>query len=321
MRSIRRRSVLAVVTIALLGGLLTTTAAAPAGAATPEPRYHVATADLRAALHCAGGFDSAHQPVLLVHGTFTHGVENYGWNYLPELEAQGFDACYVDLPNRSLDDIQLSSEYVVFAIRKIHRLSGRRVDVMGHSQGGLQPRWALRWWPSLRPMVSDLVTLATPSHGTALGNFGGGTCAACFQMAQGSDFIGALNSVDETPGAVEYTNIYTTLQDELVVPATSAETAGATNINIQSVCPARPVDHVTIAADRAVLAMVLDAFTHRGPTSLGRLPADLCTALPPLFPSDPTAAIAVLQADLADAHVPSGSMVSEEPPLRRYTSR
>src|SRR5262245_57587961 len=86
----------------------------PAQAATPrDPAYHVPKADLRAALHGPSTFHSTRQPVLLVHGTFTHGQENYGWNYLPELAARGFDACYVDLPNRSLDDIQLSSEYVV----------------------------------------------------------------------------------------------------------------------------------------------------------------------------------------------------------------
>ncbi len=322
MRSSRRPVLAVLVAVSLVAAVLLTAAPAPASAAAPEPRYHVDKGHLRAALHCPASLDGPRQPVLLVHGTFTHGSENYGWNYLPELTTRGFDACYVDLPNRSLDDIQLASEYVVFAIRKMHRISGgRRIDVMGHSQGGLEPRWALRWWPSLRPMVSDLVTLASPNHGTALGNFGGGACAACFQMGQGSNLIAAVNSQDETPGAVEYTNIYTTLADELVVPASSAATSGATNINIQSVCPGRPVDHVSIVADRAVLAMVLDAFTHRGTTSVDRLPSDLCTALPPLFPAEPTSGMAVLAGDLADAHVPATSIVDEEPPLRHYATR
>lgn len=320
---------LAAVLVALLiafgavpaAGAVTGQASAPAepGAAR-EPRLHVDKADLRAALHCDGPFDSGRQPVLLVHGTFTHGQENYGWNYLPELASRGFDVCYVDLPNRSLDDIQLASEYVVHAIRRMHRLSGKRVDVLGHSQGGLEPRWALRWWPSLQPMVSDLVTLSTPNHGTALGNFDGASCAACFQMGQGSAFLTALNSVDETPGAVEYTNLYTNLQDELVVPANSAATSGATNIAVQDACALRPVDHVSMAADRVVLALVLDAFTHRGTASVSRLPAllTLCTEQPLLFPSDPTAGLAVLAGDLADPHVPTSSIVSAEPPLRHY---
>lgn len=296
------------------------TAPAAEATATHEPRLHIDKATLRAALHCDGPFDSGRQPVLLVHGTFTHGQENYGWNYLPELASRGFDVCYVDLPNRSLDDIQLASEYVVHAIRRMHRSSGKRVDVMGHSQGGLEPRWALRWWPSLQPMVSDLVTLATPNHGTALGNFAGASCAACFQMGQGSAFLTALNSGDETPGSVEYTNLYTTLQDELVVPATSAVTDGATNIAVQDVCPLRPVDHLSMAADRVVLALVLDAFTHRGTASVSRLPAPatLCTQQPLLFPSDPTAGLDVLAGDLADPHVPAASIATAEPPLRHY---
>lgn len=336
MRSFRL-VIVAVLTVALAGraavtvapagaapaqGTATNTAPEVAPEAAPEPRYHVPKADLRAALQCPTGVDSGGQPVLMVHGTFTHGMENYGWNYLGELPQRDIDACYVDLPNRSLDDIQIASEYVVFAIRKMNRQSGgRRIDIIGHSQGGLEPRWALRFWPSLRPIVSDLVTLATPNHGTALGNFGGAACEACFQMAQTSNFIGALNSGDETPGNVEYTNIYTTLADELVQPASSAATTGATNINIQSVCPARLVDHVSIVADRAVLAMVLDALTNRGPTAVSRLPADVCTALPPLFPDDPTAALGVLTADLVDAHVPAPSLTTEEPALRRYATR
>ena len=331
----RRRDLLVAVALVLLMAVLAGTwAPGTAGAAetgrastvataTTEPRYHVARADLRAALHCPSAFTSNRQPVLLVHGTFTHGQENYGWNYLPELARRDFDTCYVDLPNRALADIQLASEYVVFAIRRMHRLSGHRVDVLGHSQGGLEPRWALRWWPSLRPKVSDLVTLATPNHGTALGNFAGASCASCFQMGQGSAFLRALNSVDETPGAVEYTNLYTNLVDELVLPATSAATVGATNIAVQDVCALRPVDHVSIAADRVVLALVLDAFTHRGPASVARLPAPatLCTQQPLLFPADPLAGLAVLSGDLADPQVPAASLTTEEPALRRYATR
>lgn len=334
MPTVRRRRGLIAAALVLVVALAATGPGGSAGAAaagparrtattagTSEPRYHVPRAAMKAALHCPASFTSERQPVLLVHGTFTHGQENYGWNYLPELTGRGFDVCYVDLPNRSLDDIQLASEYVVFAIRKMHRLSGgRRIDVLGHSQGGLEPRWALRWWPSLQPMVSDLVTLSTPNHGTALGNFDGASCAACFQMGQGSAFLTALNSVDETPGAVEYTNLYTNLQDELVVPANSAATSGATNIAVQDACALRPVDHVSMAADRVVLALVLDAFTHRGTASVSRLPAllTLCTEQPLLFPSDPTAGLAVLAGDLADPHVPTSSIVSAEPPLRHY---
>src|SRR5215217_7979809 len=174
MRSIRRLVIVLAVVGALVGAAMA--APAPVGAATHEPVYHVPRADLKAALHCPATFISNRQPVLLVHGTFAHGQENYGWNYLPELGERGFDACYVDLPNRAVDDIQLASEYVVFALRKIHNLTGKRVDILGHSQGGLEPRWALRWWPSLQTITSDLVTIATPNHGTGSAQFQSTSC-------------------------------------------------------------------------------------------------------------------------------------------------
>jgi triacylglycerol esterase/lipase EstA (alpha/beta hydrolase family) len=47
-----------------------------------------------------------------------------------------------------LNDIQVSSEYVARAVQLMHRKTGEKVDVLGHSQGGLQPRWAIRFFPS-----------------------------------------------------------------------------------------------------------------------------------------------------------------------------
>src|SRR5687767_3806659 len=95
---------------------------------TPEPT-------LRAALHCPESFDdAAHSPVLLVHGTFVNGDINWSWSYEPALTALGFDVCTVDLPNNGVDDIQVSTEYVVFAVREIAARSGERVDTLGSSQ-------------------------------------------------------------------------------------------------------------------------------------------------------------------------------------------
>src|SRR4051812_9540101 len=57
--------------------------AAPAHAETPAaPPLDVPEATLAAALHCPAAFTHpAHEPVLLVHGTFTNDRENWGFNY------------------------------------------------------------------------------------------------------------------------------------------------------------------------------------------------------------------------------------------------
>src|SRR5438270_1450620 len=173
---------------------------APAG-----PALQVPAGTLAESLSCPGGLaHPQHEPVLLVHGTGATPEENWSWNYAKVLPTMGYDVCTVRLPNRALDDIQVSSEYVVSAIRTMARTSGRMVDVLGHSQGGLEPRWALKWWPDTQRLVDDDVMLASPNHGVfAADIWPPGVCTeACYQMRRTAQFIAALNAGDETPGAV-----------------------------------------------------------------------------------------------------------------------
>ena len=85
------------------------------------------------------------------------------------LTARGIPWCGLSMPDHAQNDIQVAGEYLVHAIRRIHRLSGRRVAVMGHSQGGMSMRWALRFWPDTRAMVDDVIGFAGSNHGTGSG--------------------------------------------------------------------------------------------------------------------------------------------------------
>lgn len=249
------------------------------------------------ALECPDTFDpdDGFDPLLLVHGTFATPEENWGWNYAAALPAQGWDVCTVRLPERSNVDIQVSSEYVVYAIRQMAARSGEPVDVMGHSQGGLQPRWAVKWWPDVQAAVDDLVMLATPNHGTVPADlaYEFGCFPACYQMASQSHFIAALNRDDETPGDISYTSLYS-LTDELVQPAAPDPTAaidGAENILVQDLCPGRPVDHLGFAYDAVVYSMVIDALTNPGPADPTRFDPLTCAQVwfdgidPSVFPT------------------------------------
>ena len=110
-----------------------------------------------------------------------------------------------------------------------------KVDIVGHSQGGMMPRYYIRYLGGAGK-VDDLVGLAPSNHGTSnpmtlfpgLGYW----CAACLQQRTGSDFLTRLNSGDETPGPVSYTTIVTR-HDGVVTPYTSGYLAGAVNITIQ----------------------------------------------------------------------------------------
>ena len=48
------------------------------------------------------------------------------------------------------------------------RRAGERIAVMGHSQGGMSMRWALRFWPDTRAMVDDVIGMAGSNHGTTV---------------------------------------------------------------------------------------------------------------------------------------------------------
>ncbi len=230
----------------------------------------------------------------------------------------------MDLPERALGDIQISSEYVVYAVKRLAAETGLKVSVVGHSEGGLEPRWAIKWWPEVRAAVEDLVTLATPHHGTAVTSAycASGACTpAAWQMRPGSRFLEALNGGDETPGEISYTSVYT-LTDELVqpqVPESTSRLEGAANLAVQDLCPGRPVDHIGMVWDGVVFEAVKDALTHPGPANPGRLPPDLCTRtlMPGVEPTEDAATYLKAASNLILAYA-TGRTVPEEPALAGY---
>jgi triacylglycerol esterase/lipase EstA (alpha/beta hydrolase family) len=289
------------------------------------PALTVPQSELAGALSCPSQFDPSHKPVLLVHGTGTNAAESWSWGYAKVLPAYGFDVCTVDLPGRAWGDIQVSSEYVVYAIRTIAAQSGRTVDIIGHSQGTIQPRWAIKWWPDLAGLVDDYVSLAGPHHGTVTTDWcstSSGCLQAAWQLRQGSMLLGALNSGDETPGALSYTSIYTS-DDLYVLPNATSRLEGGTNILLQDVCPVRYPGHVGLLADATTFALVIDALSHDGPADPQRVLASgqgRCNEalMPGVNPVEMMSAFAVLGARFLS--YPPGSYTRAEPPLAAYAA-
>jgi triacylglycerol esterase/lipase EstA (alpha/beta hydrolase family) len=282
---VRLRALL-VIAVSLL--LVAPSVRADEPAPPPDPPYSVPESALAAALACPASFSHPdHEPVLLVHGTFTSGPEQWTWSYGLMLEQRGFDVCTVTYPDRGLGDMQVSAEYVAHAVNEIHDLTGSPVDMVGHSQGGIMPRWAIKWWPSVQANVDDFVMLASPNHGVALA---AGAKDAPFQLSEvmrqfdpASAFVTTLNAGDETPGSVSYSSIYS-LTDELVQPATPTATAavdGATNVLVQDLCPGRVVDHLSLGTtDRLVQELTIDALVDAGPVDPARLDLDATCSIP-----------------------------------------
>lgn len=294
--------------------------ACPAAARAADPVLTVDPERLERALTCTGSLSAGGgTPVLLVHGTGSREDESWRSGYLYALPRAGFPACAVRLPGRAMGDIQISNEYVVHAIREMSRLSGRRVSVVGHSQGGLHPVWALRFWAGLRGSVDDVIALASPFQGTAGANdlCRDGCAPAVWQQRRGSRFLGALNHGGLPPGP-SYTSL-TTLYDEVAYPQPeSGRLAGARNVVLQDICPGRPVDHFGIVYDNLSWELALDALTHTGPADPSRLAASVCqTATLPFDARTFTTDTALALGNVAVAFA-TAPQTPEEPPLFCY---
>jgi triacylglycerol lipase len=294
--------------------------------AASGPPLTVEPAALAAALVCHAPLPDGARAVLLVHGTSVTPEENWEWNWQQALPHFGFVPCTVRLPDYAFVDIQESAEYVVHAIRVLSDATGRKVSVVGLSQGGLQPRWAIRWWPDIRERVDDLVMIVTTNHGAP---FADASCAAppCLpalwqQRAVGSAFLAALNAGDETPGAVSYTSIYSHA-DAVVqpsAPVAAAALEGAVNVAVQDLCPGRPVDHAQSSYDAAVWALGFDALAHEGPLDLARVDRAACLefALPYADPEEAARRGAEIYLVAGERQSTYPGKVGEEPPLRDY---
>lgn len=264
--------------------------ALPAAASAQGPALSVPEAQLAAALKCSSTEGRvARAPVLMVPGTGLDPDTNFSWNWLRALDALKWPWCTVRSPDNAMADIQRNGEHIVYAIRTMHARFGRKVQVVGFSQGGMAPRWALRWWPDTRDKVEDLVGLAPSNHGTITADAacaGPDGCApAVWQQRTQSAFMRALNTPVDTYAPIAYTSIYTRA-DQVVVPNLDAATGSSslrtgdgarTNVALQDLCPTQAADHLyTGSADAVAYAIAMDALTHDGPADPARVDRLVC---------------------------------------------
>jgi hypothetical protein len=303
---LRKPHLSVLISVALAIGALvgsTSAQAATARITASGPALRPSPAALAHALECSRR-DLRHgpPPVLLVPGTTLTPSTNYSWNYERSLSAAGIPWCTIALPQAATGDISIAGEYVVYALRTMHARAGRRVDILGFSQGGMVPRWALRFWPDTRTMVDDYVALDPSNHGTILANgiCSVGCAAAIWQQRADSMFLTALNRGAETFAGPAYTVIYSHF-DNVVVPNTSDSGSSALhtgagqirNVAVQDICPADTSDHLAMGSyDNVGYRLAMDAFSHPGTAKPERIDPAVCTTAlqpgvnPATFPLD-----------------------------------
>jgi triacylglycerol esterase/lipase EstA (alpha/beta hydrolase family) len=270
--------------------------AAPAGAATYPVPYNFAAGILAATLHPGSSPPGSNNwncrptaahpyPVVLVHGTFANMTDS--WQALsPLLANNGYCVFALDYGGSPGNQVQATGDIPTsaaqlgaFVDRVLQATGATKVDVVGHSQGGMMPRWYIKFLGGDQT-VHELVGLAPSNHGTTLDGLAslarafpggpsafGGLCRACEQQFVGSSFLEELNAGGDTVPGPSYT-VIETKYDTVVTPYASAFLSGpnVTNITLQDQCARDLVEHVGIIYDAIALHDVLNALDPAGAT-------------------------------------------------------
>jgi len=227
-------------------------------------------------------------PVVLVHGTFANMDDN--WQAASPLLANhgycvyafNYGGTSASSPIQGIGDISASAAQLATFVNSVLAATGAaKVDLVGHSQGGMMPRYYLNFLGGAAK-VNDFVAFAPSNYGTTLdgittlasllgvsGQINGAltsVCPACVQQEQGSAFLAGLNATPTVPG-VHYT-VIESVDDEVVTPYTNAflpAAANVTNTTVQNQCLLDGSDHLEIAADPIAMADMLNALdpAHR----------------------------------------------------------
>ncbi|MCX5241920.1 alpha/beta fold hydrolase [Streptomyces prunicolor] len=233
-------------------------------------------------------------PVVLVHGTFANGTDN--WLALaPYLEARGycvFSLDYGQLPGvplvYGLGPIDESAAQLQVYVDKVLAATGAaKVDLVGHSQGGMMPRYYLKFLGGAAK-VDTFVGIAPDNHGTTLDGltkllpyFPGAedviasTAPALADQVAGSAFLTKLNAGGDTVPGVHYT-VIATRYDEVVTPYTSQFLSGSDvhNVLIQNLCSVDLSEHALLGlTDRIAFHEVSNALDPAHATTTNCLSA------------------------------------------------
>ena len=227
------------------------------------------------------------RPVILVHGAFEDRSDN--WQALsPLLYDNGY--CVFAFNYGSFggsgalgiygtgEIAGSAAQLALFVDRVLAATGASQVDLVGHSQGGMMPRYYIKFLGGAAK-VHALVGLAPSNHGTSLDGlttlaslipgadeFLGSLCPACAEQTAGSLFLSDLDDGDDTVAAVQYTVIQSRY-DEVVTPYTSAFLSGpnVTNITLQQQCFLDHGEHLSMAYDHIADADVLTALDPSHP--------------------------------------------------------
>jgi triacylglycerol esterase/lipase EstA (alpha/beta hydrolase family) len=207
------------------------------------------------------------RPVVLVHGTFGNATDNW-LGLAPYLVSRGY--CVFSLNYGQLEGVPLfyglgpitdSAQQLSSYVDQVLAATGAaKVDIVGHSQGGMMPRYYLKFLGG-SAKVNALIGLAPDNHGTTLDGLtellpyfpgaadalAGALPPGLTDQIAGSACLSKLNAGGDTVPGVHYT-VIATRYDEVVTPYASQFLTGADvhNVLLQNLCSVDLSEHVTI---------------------------------------------------------------------------
>ncbi|MDF6046115.1 alpha/beta fold hydrolase [Streptomyces sp. JH14] len=224
---------------------------------------------------------------MLVHGTLANERLN-GDVLSPLLHNNGYCVFTFNyggpelFVNKGVWSIQGSTDTLRTFVDQVLTATGAdQVDLVGHSQGGMVPRYYLKYL-SGAAKVHTLVGLGPTNHGGTVSGFtplldylhllgavsdvDSIVCDACSQQLAGSDFLADLNAGGDTVPGVHYT-VIASKYDELASPYTNDFLSGpdVTNITLQDGCAIDLSGHVELVFRPRALTLVLNALDPAHP--------------------------------------------------------
>jgi len=209
-------------------------------------------------------------PVVLVHGTFEGAADNWA-TASPKFKAAGYCVFALEYGDRGTGDIAASAGQLQRFVDAVLAATGaRKVSMVGHSQGGMMPRYYLKYLGGANK-VGELIGISPSNHGTTNPltiPTGDPICPACLDQQAGSDFLTNLNSGGDLVAGPRYT-VVVTRWDEVVTPYQSQFLSGSasrvTNITLQDKCPLDAFEHDQTPNDPVVAQWVINALGRTGP--------------------------------------------------------
>ncbi|MYR08086.1 alpha/beta fold hydrolase [Gordonia sp. SID5947] len=215
---------------------------------------------------------SGRDPVILLHGTALN--QNANLAYLaPTLANAGFCVFSLTYGQTSwsgnvggLGDKKRSARQVADLMdRVLAATHARRVDIVGHSQGGAIAQLVSQL-PGRATQIDTIIGLAAPNRGFS-------------RTSNITDRLPAARRPGENDWGPRHPNIHylnlATTHDEIVTPwqnSFMSPGANVVNTRVQDVCPSSMIGHLGMAYSPTVAALVRNGLdpTHRVPVPCGK---------------------------------------------------